>query len=167
MALDELEGAITRRYFIDRSGAKETKQFTYQQPFGIHFRYINQMEDQNNQRHAPISLERTWATKFWPDCNFAWYLVLQEVNTYIVSGHFQNDGVVQPSLDFRRYFAIECLENKIGDEFVDSGLPNNTSKIPIYVTLEKTTVKYHGGMWNPSKIWKKVKQKYLKQRCQK
>ena len=28
MALDELEGTITRRDFIDRSGAKETKQFT-------------------------------------------------------------------------------------------------------------------------------------------
>ena len=36
--LDEVEGASTRRYFIDSSGMKEMKQFTYWQPFGIHFR---------------------------------------------------------------------------------------------------------------------------------
>ena len=29
MTLDELEGARTRRYFIDISGTKETNQFTY------------------------------------------------------------------------------------------------------------------------------------------
>ena len=45
MTLDELEGAKTRRYFIDRSGTKETKQFTYRQPFGIHFRYRHQVYD--------------------------------------------------------------------------------------------------------------------------
>ena len=48
MALDELEGAITRRYFIDSSGEKETKQFTYWQPFGLHFRYRHQVDDHNN-----------------------------------------------------------------------------------------------------------------------
>ena len=34
MKLDELEGAKTRREFIYSSGMKETKQFTYRQPFG-------------------------------------------------------------------------------------------------------------------------------------
>ena len=34
MTLRELEGAKTRRDFIDSSGMKETKQFTYRQPFG-------------------------------------------------------------------------------------------------------------------------------------
>ena len=43
MTLDELEDARTIIYFIDISGTKETKQFIYWQPFGIHFRYINQV----------------------------------------------------------------------------------------------------------------------------
>ena len=64
MKLDELEGANTRRYFIDSSGTKETNQFTHRNPYGIHFRYRHQVEDHNNWRHAPISLDRTWATKF-------------------------------------------------------------------------------------------------------
>ena len=56
VVLNELEVASTRRYFIDSSGEKETKKFTHRQPFGLHFRYRNQAEDQNNQRHAPIYL---------------------------------------------------------------------------------------------------------------
>ena len=37
--LDELEGANTRKHFIDRSRMKETNQFTYCQPFEILFWY--------------------------------------------------------------------------------------------------------------------------------
>ena len=81
MKLDELEGERTRRYLIDISGTKETKQFTYRQTFGLHFRYRNQVDDHNNFIHAPIYLERTWATKFWPDRNFDWYLAVSEVHT--------------------------------------------------------------------------------------
>ena len=94
VALDELEGERTRRDFIDSSGTKEMKQFIYQHPFGVHFRYIHQVENQNNWRHAPISLERTWATKFWPDLKFSWYLAVLEVNTDLASGHFQNDELL-------------------------------------------------------------------------
>ena len=56
MTLDELEGACARRHFKDRSGKKETNKFTYRQPFGLHFRYGHQVDDQNNWRHVPIYL---------------------------------------------------------------------------------------------------------------
>ena len=52
-------------------------------------------------------------TKFWPDHNFAWYLAVSEFNTDLVSGYFQNYGIVQPSLDFLRALAIECFYNTI------------------------------------------------------
>ena len=44
-----------------------------------------------------------------------------EVNIALASGHFQNDGVVQPSLDFGRDLEIEYLENTIGVELGDNG----------------------------------------------
>ena len=88
----------------------------------------------------PISLERTWATKFWPDCNFIWYLTVSEVNKYLASDHFKNDGVVKPSLYFWRDLAIKCFDNKIGVELGDNERPKRTSKLPIYVPCEKTTV---------------------------
>ena len=71
MKLDGLEGENTRRYFIESSGKRDTKKFTYRKPFGIHFRYIHQLDDHNNNRHAPIYLDRTWTTNFWLDHNFA------------------------------------------------------------------------------------------------
>ena len=71
-----------------------------------------------------------------------------EVNTALASGHFQNDGLVQPILDFQRALAIECLNNTIGAELGDNGRPNQTSKIPMYVPCEKITIKQHGGMWD-------------------
>ena len=68
-----------------------------------------------------------------------------------MSGHFQNGGVVQPSLDFSRELSIECLENKIGLELGDNGKTKISCKIPIYVYCENVTVKHYGRMWNPSK----------------
>ena len=46
---------------------------------------------------------------------------MSEVNTALASGDTQNDGVVQPSLDFWRDLAIECVENTIGVEPGDNG----------------------------------------------
>ena len=148
MTLDELQVAGKIIYFKDSSGTKETKQFTYWHPFRIYFRYRHRVENYNNRKHAPISLERTWATKFWPDRNFAWYLAVLEINTAPASGHFQNDGVVQPSLDIWRYLAIQCIGNTIGVEFRDNGRPKITSKLPVYVPCKKFTVKHHCGMWH-------------------
>ena len=112
MKIYKLEGTKTRIDFIYSSGKKETKQFSYRQTFGIHFRYIYHVYNHNNRRHMPIFLERTRATKLWPDRNFAWYLAVSEVNTALVSGHFQSYGVVQPSLYFSK--------NTIGVELRDS-----------------------------------------------
>ena len=100
MTIDELEVSKTRKYFIGRSVTKDKNQFTYRKSFGINFRYKHQVDDHRNQIHVPISLEMTCTTKFCPDCKFSWYLAVSEVNTALVSGHFQNDGVMQPSLYF-------------------------------------------------------------------
>ena len=64
MTIDELEGAKTRRSFIDSSEMNNTKQFTCPQPLGLHFKYRHQVDDHNNQRHAELSLYRIWRTKF-------------------------------------------------------------------------------------------------------
>ena len=48
MAIDELEGARTRKYSIDIIRTKERKHFTYRKPFRLHFRYIHQLDDHNN-----------------------------------------------------------------------------------------------------------------------
>ena len=52
--LDELESARTGSDAIDSSRKNDTKQFTYQHPFCIHFRYRHQLYDHSNRRYAPI-----------------------------------------------------------------------------------------------------------------
>ena len=133
MTLDELQGTKTRIYFIDSSGTKDTTQFKYWQQCGLHFRYRHQLDNHNSWRHAPIYLEISRATSLWPDCNFVWYITMPEVNTDPSLGHFQNDGIVQPSLDFWRYLTTYYLDNIIGVELGGIGRCKITYKIPIYV----------------------------------
>ena len=135
MIIDELEAARTSRYLIDSSGMKETKNLTFWQIFGIHFRYRHQLDDHNNWRHVPISLERTWVTKFWTDWKFSWYLAVSEVNIALASGHFQNDEVVQPSLNFWISLEMKWLENKIGFELGDNGRPKRIYKWPCHKNI--------------------------------
>ena len=106
MTLDKLKVAKTRRYIIERSVPKEKNQFQYDQLFGLYFRYKHQVDKQKNLIHAPIFKDITWMTILFPDPNFSWYLTLLEVNIALASGHFQNYGVVQPSMYFRRALAI-------------------------------------------------------------
>ena len=46
MTLDELEGANTKRNYKGRDGESLVKIFKYQQPFGFHFRYRQQVDAQ-------------------------------------------------------------------------------------------------------------------------
>ena len=62
------------------SGATETKDFMHAEVVKSHFLYQNQVGDNNNRRQTPIYIEKTWATKYWPDCCFAWYLAVSQVN---------------------------------------------------------------------------------------
>ena len=88
------------------------------------------MYDHNNLSHLSISLEKTRANTFWPDHNFVCYLVVSEVNTALSSGHFQNYGLVQPSLDFWRALKIYFLDNTIGVGLGGNRPPKRACKIP-------------------------------------
>ena len=98
MTLEELDGADNRLEYKGRDGEFLASIFKYRQPFGLHFRYRHQVYNHNNRRHAPISIERTWETKFWPDRNFAWYLDVIEVNTALACGHFCKGGKLIPTI---------------------------------------------------------------------
>ena len=65
----------TRRKF-KRGGVMETKEFMYTEMVANHFLYQHKVDDNKNRRHAPISIEKTWYTKYWPDICFAWYLAV-------------------------------------------------------------------------------------------
>ena len=92
-------------------------------------------------------VERKWATKFWEDRNSVWYLATSEMNTNLAWGHFQQDGKVDATLEFRRKLSHECLVNSIGvDKYNgDVGIrPLRTYRMPKKGTQRlKTAPKYH------------------------
>ena len=96
----------------------------------MNLRYHHQVEDQKNIRHAPISLERKWESKFCPNRKFAWYLAVTELNTALVDGHFRKGRKLIPTLQFRRKLAHEMMDNTIGVETVDYGRP----RMPTFTT---------------------------------
>ena len=71
----------------------------------MHFRYRHQVDDHNNQGQAQISIETTWATKFWYERNFNWYLSVSTVSLNIAHGHFQKGHELTHTLQFQRELA--------------------------------------------------------------
>ena len=109
VTLEELYRSDTRREYKEWDGDSLDRIFKFCQPFGLHFRYRHQVDDHNNIIHATISLERTWATKFWPDKNSTWYLAVTEVNTSLEYGHILKGGKLIPTLQFRSKLAHEMM----------------------------------------------------------
>ena len=120
----------------------------------------------NNRRHVPISIERTWQTKFWPNRNFEWCLAFTEVNTALADGHFRKGGQLIPTLQFHRKLTHEMIKNNIGVDTVDSGRPSRSTCTLAIVPCTLIKVKKHEGGYNrEANKFKKAKQEYQKQRC--
>ena len=62
--------------------------FNYPEVVGNHFLYQHSVNDHNNKRHSPISLEVDWATKYWPTRVFCFLLSVTEVNVNLAATYF-------------------------------------------------------------------------------
>ena len=152
----------TRRVY-KQDGQTITKTFNYIEPISNHFKYRHQIDDHNNRRHSPISIEKTWATKFWPDRNFAWFLAVTEVNANLARGYF--GGETLPQIEFRKKLAWEMMNNALGgDAVVDEDSRMSLRKRKHQHELVK--LKPFQGTWCAlTKKFKRVKTKYQQQRC--
>ena len=54
MTLKDLDGEDTRPEYKEQDGHSLVRRFNYWQPFGLQLRYLHQVDDHNNRRHAPI-----------------------------------------------------------------------------------------------------------------
>ena len=163
VTLNELDWANMKRNYKDRDGESLVKQFKYWQPFGFHVHYHHQVDNNKNRRHYPISLESRWATKFWMDYNFAWYLFVMVVNIALACGHFPNGGDIIPTLAFQRQLAMQCMENNFLTDPNDIGTPMRACRRPQIVELNVEKVPNYLGKWQPSEKIKISEQKYQKQ----
>jgi hypothetical protein len=158
--VDENEDHKTKRVY-KKNGETVTKTFNYIEPISNHFKYRHQIDDHNNRRHSPISIEKTWATKFWPDRNFAWFLAVTEVNTNLARGYF--GGQTLPQLVFRKKLAWEMinynLEGNAGEE--DARMSLRSSRNHELISLKP----FQDRWCAKTKKFQMVKAKYQQQRC--
>ena len=71
----------TKRIYKDSEKKPVTTNFCYPEVVSNHFKFRHAVDDHTAKRHAPISLEYVWATKYWPHCLFSVLLTISEVNT--------------------------------------------------------------------------------------
>ena len=92
-----------------------TSKFRYSEVIHNHYKYRHLVDDHNAKRHAPISLEMTWATKTWTHRVFAFLLAITEVNTFLSERYFNGadygDGGAS-ILAFRKLFSGDLIFNE-------------------------------------------------------
>ena len=100
-ALGKFEGSEMHQKYKGSGGEVATKLINYHEVFGNHFHYPHQVGNNNNNQNYPISVERTWATNYWPDLFHAYFLVLTEVNKNYFWGYLVEGANVNPELYFQ------------------------------------------------------------------
>ena len=100
---------------MDSDGTKKTTKFNYAEVVGNHFLYRHSVDDHNNKRHSPISLEVVWGTKYWPNCVFSFLLAVTKVNVNLAAQYF--GGMKQVGqIKFRKLLAKTLIFNSYYDD---------------------------------------------------
>jgi hypothetical protein len=103
-------GETKKRVVRTADNTPERIEFQYPEVIHNHYQYRHCVDDHNASRHAPISIEATWATKRWECRVFAFLLAVSEVNCMRAYVYFM-DLVALPMLDFRLMLATALLNN--------------------------------------------------------
>ena len=85
--------------------------FEHAEPFLNNFKYRYQVDDHNNLRHSPISLEESLSFKYWDVRVFTFILVLVKVKTRVATAYFTQSKTAAPQLEFCRQLEKELIDN--------------------------------------------------------
>ena len=119
--------SIMSTYGTNQRTGKETqcelvgggrKNFSYPEVIGNHFLYRHSVDDHNNKRHSPISIEEIWATKWWPNRVFAFLVAVTEVNVSLGMVEFC-DHAQTSQIEFRKKLAEALIYNEYYNEIED------------------------------------------------
>ena len=132
------------------NGEDRVKKFKYKLPFDWHFRYRHAVDNQNNLRHALISIEDKYMTDWWECQVFAFILAISEVNAFFILYYFVYCGLrwegMPTLLDFfgswhGNLLTIYRLDNgRGGGEFLSYFIHR-------LMTALRRARKYHNRRW--------------------
>ncbi|KAL3803043.1 hypothetical protein ACHAWO_003842 [Cyclotella atomus] len=131
------------------------KSFHYAEPFSRHNRSKHWVDDHNNRRHDPISLDDTWKTKKqWPMRQFTFTLAVAE------------EALIEPQLDFRKKLAKLMLQNTLGEDTEPAGMSlRGRASLNGDIHRLVKRQKYEGAWDNTTQSFAKTKQRYQKSNC--
>jgi hypothetical protein len=101
------------------------KTFKYSEPFYRHNRGKHWVDDVNNRQHDPIGLESAWATKWWPNQQFTFILLVAEANAVQARARATNQTAML-TLEYQKKLAMQMMQNKLGDNGVAAPSPKPT-----------------------------------------
>ena len=119
-------GKETSREWVDRDVTKKNSKFNYPEVVGNHFLYRHSVDDHNNKRHSPISLEVVWATKNWLNRVFSFLLSVTEVNVNLAAMYFCGQNQMG-QVEFCKLLAQNLIYNTHYNEVSDK-TPNKKQK---------------------------------------
>ena len=111
----EKKGEIKKR--VDDEGLLTS--FRYPEIIHNHYQFRHAVDDHNNRRQSPISIEKTWATVWEPNRVFSLLIAVVEVNTYFAAIHFYSYDKME-QLGCRKLLATELLLNPYSKKDVSS-----------------------------------------------
>ena len=153
--------SVTRRS-ITKNGQKVNVSFKYTEPFLNHFKYRHQVDDHNNLRHSPISLEESLSTKDWNVRVFSFILALVEVNTRVAMAYFTQSKTAA-QLEFRRQLAKELIDYSYKAAGVDRR-KRKRSEAAMASGCGVETAPHFAGNWN-GEDWEVLTIRYPQHVC--
>ena len=78
--MNSVDGSITKRIWKNDSNEEKNATFNYTEVFHNHFAYRHVVDDNNNIRIQPLSIEMTWLTKEWRHCPYAFVIGVTVAN---------------------------------------------------------------------------------------
>ena len=161
-ALVEIDGSKTLRLLTAVHGENFIKAFHYTEPFHNHFKFCHQVDDHNNSRHSPLSLEEGWATKDWKHQVFSFVISLVEVNARLSHGNF-NDELPLPQVFFWKQLARELIE--YSEKFVETVRRRKQDKQEVEeVLFHEETGPLHSRTWTGAE-WTYLHTEYPQHIC--
>ena len=116
--LEEIADGATIRRIENNNAPPTTIRFNYTELFYKHFKYRHAVDDHNNNRHQPVSLEQIWATQRWSNRVFAFFLAITEVNIKYCCEYFFHFEQLS-MISFRKLLAEALIKNSVFKEMVN------------------------------------------------
>jgi hypothetical protein len=102
-ALRPIEEGMTQQSVSSHNGERRPFTFMYTEPFFNQFQFHHHVDNHNNLRHSPISLEKSISKKDWRVRVLSFVFALVEVNAQLAHAFFSR--IIKIMRKFRRKLA--------------------------------------------------------------